>query len=64
MVLLNRAALNGLRQSVIATPMKLMLVSAATNNGGSFEIALPTATATAILAMNAISIPIMIGTVR
>src|SRR5277367_2488189 len=54
----------GFRHTVIARPMKLMLVSVATNSGGSFDIAFPTATATAILAMNATSMPIIIGTVR
>ena len=38
--------------STIARLIKLRLVTAATNSGGNFEIALPTATATAIFPIN------------
>ena len=43
---------------------KLMVVMAATSSGGSFEIAFPTRTATAIFAMKAAAIPKRMGVVR
>ena len=42
-------------------PKKLTAVIAATSSGGSFAIAFPTSTATAIFAMKASAIPNMIG---
>ena len=54
----------GFRQRAIATPMKLMLVTAATRSGGKFRMALPTATATPIFIMKATTMPVMMGTVR
>src|SRR6476659_7988096 len=42
---------SGLRQRLIATPMKLAAVSDATRRRGSAEMAAPTATATPILHM-------------
>src|ERR1051325_5911007 len=51
----------GLRQTVYATPRKLVVVTAATSSGGRCEIASPMATATAIFAMNAIVTPTTIG---
>src|SRR5262249_35270709 len=56
--------LSGFRQSANAMAKKLTVVTAATSSGGSVEIALPIKTATAILAMNATSIPNRIGSVR
>ena len=51
----------GFRHSVQAIPMKLSAVIVATIGRGSRAMASPTATATAIFAMNAAVIPIMIG---
>ena len=53
-----------LRQSANATPRKLIAVIVATRSRGNFEMASPTSTATPILAMKAIAIPNMIGSVR
>src|ERR1035437_3305140 len=51
----------GLRHTAYATPRKLRPVTPATSSGGRCEICSPTATATAIFAMNAIVTPTMIG---
>src|ERR1039458_7543187 len=56
--------LSGLRQRTKAMAKKLTVVRAATKSGGSWEMALPTRTATAILAMKAHIMPNMMGRVR
>src|SRR5689334_2311241 len=56
--------LSGLRHRANAMAKKLTAVMAATSSGGSVDMAFPTSTATAILAIKATTIPHSIGTVR
>src|SRR6476661_4435145 len=61
---LRTSRVSGLRHRTTAIAKKLIAVMAATTNGGNVEIALPTRTATAILAMNAKVIPMTMWAVR